>query len=1815
MKPWHDDYAIDSHRAIVEHDEPEARLWSLPSLISPDERVCLMRCSMVLKFDEPLFSRYFQHGEARLADLVERNWIESDKRDRPRYWVSRRLRRAAWGLWWQNQEDRAVAPTPLRELAAQVDEYCRRKGWRIEQLRQRATFDPDQAKTLFERLFKKADARFDLAYCQDLTDALADEEREFARQDLRILQEKRQRRITTRVLRDSEYYQTRDTRFQPRIGAQGALRKLLAPDSRRWLLHLHGAGGMGKTTLLRWFVSRACVAPDPNITVPAAIVNWDDHAATLLSQPWQLLMEAAEQLNDQLPETPFNKLLSEREAPSQGTSIKRAIVGDPRRLEPVGQEIEENFCRNAGTGTPFVIALDGIDFISPQSHEQIRALGDLVELLRRVHNWVSDLRVVLICRHDLSLLVPELHEDDVSDYRVPVFTDAEAREYLHKHRGILEQDKRRAIQTQSKGLPMVVGLYADLVADDPGIKVGHIKRELQPWVDFLVARILRHIDNAIVRYSLLYSIMAPFSPALDLKFFQNVLLQAWRETRPGDHSRLEIEAPPDPDDVPGANDIGKQDQLWAEILFHAEQAMWISAVNIGGEKVVRVHEDVRFKLLAELLGEPIAWRIHALAAAYYQREAEHSLAEKPFEWPGLTARVIYHRIQQGDDGTMAYWHDIVEQSRKAKRIDRIREIARLVIAQPDFRKTLELLAPVGDGDDESSPKDEGTPSDPRILLPILYECLVELARVVAQAPGLLPGSGTATRQQEEEFPLAEMAAEFPLAVVDIDAARAIRDAADARGIEIGRADYESIVSALNIVSPPKNGPKPEDVSAEQFEDALEKLVPTQHTPPVGTASGDASLVRARAYAGRYRYGDQRAAERNLEEALRAFDAAWLAYDATDQAAATYVAVAAAEWLLSIDRPDLAVGWCERPPERYRWQPAHPDGTAAELKARALLALGRPASALEVLSPPAGRVTSAACSLAVLARLALFRPLQAVAEDRGPDTDPPSRRVERELLGAEAASQLLDLDEAERCFGNAQNCMLLLGQADEGLQARINTALGLFELRVTGNVQKAGPYIEAEFDRASVGWSAWTEHQLAQVELYDRPENDRPPENGRRVAAIIDDVFQYLRDVKAPPRARVGAAIAGLAARSVGASERRRYLRALVDELATVPDCARVAMLAGLTRCPPVESDGTDDRLRERLRALVPVEREDLRGLPDEPETTDLAWRLLVRAQVLRVTGEVAEAGKLQSEALLWGLGDDPFVLWRLRGARPERRPEFDDTSDGVPRLVPFPLVSAKLAPPLRHLPRVFRNGYHGYPLLCAAYTEEWASQQPDPYAREVTSSLTRATEWLQSSLWLRETAWQAKLYEILAASKEPSAWKHHDLSAVARRIWVALGVKVKSAELATVGLSLRASLPPASGEIVISEFGLEDTVKVTQPMPGGGERLRGRPVDVTRFDIDRSPQRWATTLGDALAPSLGALRDSNVRLSLPRPALAANPWELVIADGIPLTAHPERRFVFRTASRELTDQHTLLVEKRVAEALGNEFAPDMPLTTREWRDNIIKELRERHQRSGRPLRIRLISPVIGGSLETETRFGRGRRELERSYGTAFRDNPPDLKTLYGPEVAALYTSTQNHGKLQPDDYVDVIHVCTVMEATEQMPVLELEIRGEPPLTARQLDLMVQRLTAQQFAMLVERLTGGVPPLVVLDIFAPPSPVEARRQLLMRNRFAQQLLSLGSVGTVIATGLGGLWASKQWELITTGLERGLNAAEICQNIQKASLSEIQEHPQPAAMDEAGEAHAIAFPATALFTSVDPDRLVPPGLLSETPKPPSASEADA
>jgi hypothetical protein len=1755
-----------------EHDGPpesDDYASSLLSLMTEDERMCLMRCSVVRKFDEPLFSGFFSSGNVGLTDLVDNGWIDTDKTRDQRYWVTEDLRAAAWNLWWPQGSDRAVPTPPLRELSARVAPYCGRRDWRIEQLRQAAIADDAEAVRLFAWFFRDADKRFDLAYCQDLIDALTEEERaNVIPQELRDRRDAAQARLTTRVMRDSDFYQTRKGRFQPREGAQKALRALLGPDPGHWLLQLHGLGGIGKTTLLRWFVSRACVPDDR--TVPAAIINCDDYdAGTILSQPWLLLVKAADQLNGQFPHAPFRDLTRDY----RDGSTTDAVTGEPPSPERIGREIEDSFCSNVpNSAAPLVIALDGLDFISLESRAAPEYLVNLIKLLRRVHDRISGLRVVLSGRDDLSGLVPELGgeravEIGARKFKVRNFVKSETAEYL-SHRKVKDADKIDAIQLKSDGVPMLVSLYADWVAPDDTITADDIIKNSKPQVSYLVTRILTRIYNPVVRYSLLYSVTAPPSPALNFEFFRKVLLEAWREPTSGEDSpcALDMGKLPEPKDVPDPGNIAEHDQLWTTIVRCAEQAKWITVADDGdGGKVVKVHVDVRPELLAQLRTDATFLHIHRRAAEHYQARAETAAVAglagelHGADWPTLTARVLYHRIQQDDPSAIEYWRGAVRRSRELSRAEWIHSIAGSVTRQPDFREATALsVLPPG----TPPPPAPAALPDLAVLLSVLYDCHVELARIAAQDAGLLPSRETATGASALSFSTAST-----------DTAAAIRKGAAQRGIEIGRADYESIVAAINALA----GKAP---TREKYVRALRELSVTDVSRPDGptadsqTAIGDVWLIRARAYAGLLHEDGPAVPGQGLSTALDAFGAALRAHRAVPSAV-TYVAVDAAQWLLDIDRPDLAIEWCER--SDSEWRTAHPAGTAAELKARALLALGRPSAALMVLSPPSGQVTLNACSLAMAANLALYRPIQAVMEYQAPSKpdDPPDNRIEHELLRAAAARELLDPDLAEASFGRAQEGMLLLGQVHVGLQARINTAQALFELRATGNIQRARVYLKDEFDATSVGEAAWARYQLARAELADRQNHSG------QVLAIVEEVLQRLHEVEAPPSARVRAAITGLTARSIGQRERQNYLQLLVSGLAAVAPPARVAMLAGLAHCPPIGGEDADRHpLAGRLRELIPPEQEDP-GIPATiDERTDLAWRRLITSQVLRVAGMADEAAQLREQAIE-GLGADPFVHWRIAAARPEERREPDDP----PVIAPDAVLPS---------PFTFRDHYDRYPVLIAAYTEEWFSRQARRYDDSVYSWLDKAAKSLEQSPWIRSTAWHARLYEAIAAVKRPYRPKAHPRHADADKIWIALGAKtLQHAGRPATG----ATIPPATGEAIIS--GVEDgtqrgrRVHVYRALPGDEEPPAHADIDVARFpfDIDRTVFDWATPLGGALSPVLGALRDSNVRLDLHHPVLAALPWELVMTGGAPLAAHKEMGFVFRTASSTLNAQHT----QRVRQQVMGTSRLDNPVTSEEWRE-AMSALRERHASGARrPLRVRLIHPMVGGSLDSERRFGERRRELERFYRASFAadasDGPRlDLQTLYGSQVSALCGSPRDYNDLGSHDGADVVHVCTVMEATEQMPILDLEIADGPPLTARQVDLVVQRLTPP----------GGLPPLVVLDVFAPPSPVEARRQLRMRNRFAQQLLTLGSVGTVIATGLVTPRASHhQWDLLAQGLADGRTAARICQNIQR----HILDAPERAATrDEAADAHSIAFTATALFTSVHPDRLVPPGLLS-------------
>jgi hypothetical protein len=537
----------------------------------------------------------------------------------------------------------------------------------------------------------------------------------------------------------------------------------------------------------------------------------------------------------------------------------------------------------------------------------------------------------------------------------------------------------------------------------------------------------------------------------------------------------------------------------------------------------------------------------------------------------------------------------------------------------------------------------------------------------------------------------------------------------------------------------------------------------------------------------------------------------------------------------------------------------------------------------------------------------------------------------------------------------------------------------------------------------------------------------------------------------------------------------------------------------------------------------------------------------------------------------------------------------------------------------------FHERYGHYVRLFAAFMTEWVHQYDANCSGEESYLwLQEAKRKLDARPGRRRTAWQASLYEALAVRAETHDIKTmRELREEAAKIRAELDdYRYRPANAAPELLS-----PPVdTGQSGVTELFLSESkhgrdVRFSQRRPTHDQSDHGKPLQVsadfanTDLGFDTLALSWGRRAGELLRegmlPLLAKDRPAvvDVRVQLLRPSLAADPWELVAVEDMPLAAHPSLRFIFRGAGDALSGRQQGRYLRRAIQGLGfkagrgnrgltdpavdawlaefrrdHKLQPDPGKALPETWQAIRSALRERvGQQPTRPLRVRVIQPMIGGNLHTLRGLGDRLDGLVRTYRAVFARSGAhglDLRVTYGNEVANLYA-----GGPSPDEAADVLHVCMVMNATEQLPVLGLDDGSGPPLTAPELD------------MLVQQLSHTVPPLVVLDVQAPPSPVETRRQLLMRNRFAHQLLTLGSVNTIIATGLAGRAASTQWQFIAEGLAGRQNAAEICRVIQRY---------QPAWIPDTGNAedqdiHAVAFTATALFTSIQADSLIEPGLI--------------
>src|SRR6266446_672717 len=203
----------------------EKAVTILLSLLPDDERTSLARCAVVRIFDAGAYDLHLRSGRrepTQLAELVARGWVEESAGEVPRYNIAGNLRDEAWNLWQHAlPPGTPEPPAELADLSARLARHFGEIGWPVEQLRQLTIADPAEAERVFDRVYQAADERFDLAYCQDLVDALSEPERDrFLPQGLRDRRDDCRRRIAARAMRATEYYQTAETRYQPRLSVE-----------------------------------------------------------------------------------------------------------------------------------------------------------------------------------------------------------------------------------------------------------------------------------------------------------------------------------------------------------------------------------------------------------------------------------------------------------------------------------------------------------------------------------------------------------------------------------------------------------------------------------------------------------------------------------------------------------------------------------------------------------------------------------------------------------------------------------------------------------------------------------------------------------------------------------------------------------------------------------------------------------------------------------------------------------------------------------------------------------------------------------------------------------------------------------------------------------------------------------------------------------------------------------------------------------------------------------------------------------------------------------------------------------------------------------------------------------------------------------------------------------------------------------------------------------------------------------------------------------------------------------------------------------
>lgn len=1673
-------------------DVPPLAREVLNTYPEPD-RLTLARCSVLPLFDDEEFAAVLRTDEASdVLELVEAGAVEMLPGGDAKFRVSAGIREAAWSTWFGAHVEPGV-PEELRDFAESLAAHCASRSLVVERLRALVLVDSHLAERAFAHDFDACAERMDLAGCHNLLDVLADPMlRPFIGKPLVGLRNDRNRALNAREVLRSTFLGS--TRYLHRPAFEADLERLLEDTGPR-ALRLLGSGGHGKSTMVKWFISRRCV-PDG---IPCAFLDLDAvDPVNATKYPFLVALEIAHQLNGQMDGAPFEELLREH------GSYRRLLAKQPGDIggansaalgtlstEVDAEEVHYRFLsvlRDVTHGDPVLIVLDTFE------EAALRPAGDadaLVEVLADLHDGHESVRLVVSGRRtraeeEITVFARRMPADVMPLREVQAFSVAESREYLTVTRGVTNEELVPPIVARAGGVPWQLALYADVVEQYPNI-TADVLRTLDPGVAWAVDRVVGRIGNDVVQWLIRYGAVPRY---LSRDFAEQVLLPRIIRSMAGSEDDRPSLDPVPPDAVPvfrtapGAGPSaeppsGQQPfaELWDQLTRYAASTSWMW-IAPNDDDAVEFHPAVREPMRRLVAAQPISELLHRDAIAHYERLA----VAEPRSWARWTGEAIYHHFRIDGVHAAPHWYAAVELAWREGRPEWVASVADEVLG-PDYLD------------------DEGEPVVLRPGLPVVDAELLVAAHaerawalsVIARA-NRLPGGHSMWSRVE----MSVNAAQRLPADVDVR----FRLAGAMAALLIARGDPANAAHLLRGI-----------------ESAV--IIPSERLPLL--------LLLADALGAA---GDPAGAREALLTALGVVPA-------SEGGPATEIIRQLAMHDLATGQVDQAAHWAA---QAVGADP-HPedDLELMWLRARIEAESGRPASAL-AFADSSGMVVQQVDAL-----IALGRPAEAAdrcAKALGGPTEL-GRRADLLVRRALAYADLLDVDRALEDLFQARAIFFQLSDTEGAGTSCAHAAR--VQLRAVGNLRDAEHLLE-EADRLRLrpGAAAWVQVMLLRAELHRRRGDH---DDALRVAT---EVLDTLGD-DAHPGLVADTALTALA---FAPELEERVLTALATHLPKItPASARLVALPSLDLVP-VSPWGA------RLRDLVRGEGDE-DTLPGDPD--DVAWLRQREAELLRVAGRPDEAVEQATRAAVVLAESSSFAWWRLihlahrSGRAPSRHEPFWETE--------FPLLTAAYA--------LLDAG-----LRMAEAVPEDTELLLDRAGQALAEGTQRVSRWRWSLLDLRRRLAEHRGMADMVLYYAPRADAVlMDLGQLSQSTGSDLA---PDAHRARPEVRLQAGID-ANGALVVSS-GARELIRLdadhdlVAALRDESDRRAKSPV--VRWVRDAARERTLLEVAEVL-PGIDEAEPVDLRITAD-PPLAQLPWELVTFGGRFVSELPGIRVVYRSQGALYGDQvRARVLQEALAEA-DPEFHPgplDGYLGPETRRAVTLLQYRSGLTVDGiagpltwQALRDRSIARRAPNVVVVQRHFA---AELSATRGYS-QVGGEDLHSLYarsGWQTRRL----EGHDLRRIDEVVapgpvDVLHVNASMDVSGSVPYLDF---GASPLGWSQERPDVVPVSDLDHAVYQLSLRGHTP-LVVLDVAAAPHfTSETVRQLLLRNDFAYQLLTLGRVHSVLATGLAteDYAAVAQRELVKALGGNAVTPDEVVRHLQERSTDDTRR--------------------TALFTALRPD----------------------